>query len=275
MSAASPRAESKTGSTLPSALQIPDRPSIAILPFQNMSGDLEQEYFADGIVEDITSALCRLRWLFVIARNSSFTYKNRAVDVRQVGLELGVRYVLEGSVRRTSERIRITGQLIDASTGIHLWGDRFDGDIEDLFDLQDRLTARIVGSIAPKLEQAEVDRANRKPTENLDAYDCFLRGLASFHQRQRDATANALRFFRRAIELDPGYASAYGMAAWCYGWSEMNGWLSDREQGIAEAKRLARRAVELGKDDAVALARGGHTLAFLGRDLDTGLAFID
>ena len=166
----------------PIASALPDKPSIAVLPFQNMSGDPEQEYFADGMVEEIITALSRMRWLFVIARNSSFTYKGRAVDVKQVGRELGVRYVLEGSVRKAGNRVRITGQLIDAATGAHLWADRFDGELEDIFDLQDQVTASVVGAIAPKLEQAEIERAKRKPTESLDAYDYFLRGMAAFHQ---------------------------------------------------------------------------------------------
>ena len=157
---------------------VPDKPSIAVLPFTNMSGDPEQDYFADGIVEDIITALSRMRWLFVIARNSSFTYKGRGVDIKQVGAELGVRYVLEGSVRKAANRVRITGQLIDASNGAHLWADRFDGALDDIFDLQDQVTARVVGAIAPKLEQAEIERAKRKPTGSLDAYDCFLRGIA-------------------------------------------------------------------------------------------------
>ncbi|MGO9686910.1 MAG: Fic family protein [Beijerinckiaceae bacterium] len=163
------------------ALALPDRPSIAVLPFQNMSGDPEQDYFADGMVEDIITALSRMRWLFVIARNSSFTYKGRAVDVKQVGRELGVRYVLEGSVRKAANRVRITGQLVDAATGAHLWADRFDGALEDIFDLQDQVTASVVTAIAPKLERAEIERAKRKPTESLDAYDYYLRGLESFY----------------------------------------------------------------------------------------------
>jgi TolB-like protein/class 3 adenylate cyclase len=172
-------------------LSLPDKPSIAVLPFENMSGDSEQEYFADGIVEDITTALSRLRWLFVIARNSSFTYKGRAVDVKQVGRELGVRYVLEGSVRKAGKRVRITGQLIDASTGAHLWADRFDGELADVFDLQDQVTASVVGAIAPKLEQAEIERAKRKPTESLDAYDYFLRGMWSGHRLDQQAVLAA------------------------------------------------------------------------------------
>ena len=197
---------SMDASPRPPALALPDKPSIAVLPFQNMSGDPEQEYFADGMVEDIITALSRMRWLFVIARNSSFTYKGRAVDVKQVGRELGVRYVLEGSVRKAANRVRITGQLIDASTGAHLWADRFDGALEDIFDLQDQVTTSVVGAIAPKLEQAEIERAKRKPTESLDAYDYFLRGMASFYQRTKEANSEALRLFYRAIELDPEFS---------------------------------------------------------------------
>ena len=185
-------------------------------PFQNMSGDPEQDYFADGIVEDIITALSRMRWLFVIARNSSFTYKGRAVDVKQVGRELGVRYVLEGSVRKAANRVRITGQLIDASTGAHLWADRFDGAPRGYFRSAGPLTASVVGAIAPKLEQAEIERAKRKPTESLDAYDYYLRGMASIYRWTREANDEALRLFYKAIELDPDFASAYGMAAWCY-----------------------------------------------------------
>jgi TolB-like protein len=160
-------------------LALPDRPSIAVLPFQDMSGHPEQEYFADGVVEDIISALSRMRWLFVIARNSSFTYKGRAVDVKQVGRELGARYVLEGSVRKAANRVRITGQLVDAATGAHLWADRFDGGLGDIFDLQDQVTESVVGAIAPAMEKAEIERAKRKPTESLDAYAFYLRGWPS------------------------------------------------------------------------------------------------
>ena len=171
---ASPNAElTELTEAPPLALALPDKPSIAVLPFQNMSGDPEQEYFADGMVEDIITALSRIGWLFVIARNSSFTYKGRAVDVKQVGRELGVRYVLEGSVRKAANRVRITGQLIDATTGAHLWAERFDGALDDIFDLQDQVTASVVGAIAPQLEQAEIERAKRKPTESLDAYDYY------------------------------------------------------------------------------------------------------
>src|SRR5207247_1625856 len=180
-----------------------------------MSGDPEQEYFADGIVEEIITALSRFRQLFVIARNSSFTYKGRAIDVRQVGRELGVRYVLEGSVRKAGNRVRITGQLADALTGAHLWADRFDGGLEDIFDLQDRVTMSVVGAIAPKLEQVEIERANRKPTERLDAYDYYLRGIAKFYEWTKEANSEAQRLFQRTTELDPQFALAFGMPARC------------------------------------------------------------
>ncbi|MCI0366538.1 MAG: hypothetical protein L0219_21965, partial [Phycisphaerales bacterium] len=240
-----------------------------------LSGDPEQEYFADGMVEEIITALSRLRWLFVIARNSSFTYKGRAVDVKQIGRELGVRYVLEGSVRKAGNRVRIAGQLIDASTGATLWADRFDGGLEDIFDLQDQVTASVVGAIGPKLEQAEIERAKRKPTESLDAYDYFLRGMAAVHRWTKEANNEALSLFRRAIERDPEFASAYGMAAGCYVWRKANGWMTDRLREIPEAARLARRSADLGRDDAVALCWSGVALAYVVGDLDDGGAFID
>jgi len=256
-------------------LTLPDQPSIAVLPFQNLSGDTEQEYFADGMVEDVITALSRMRWLFVIARNSSFTYKGRAVDVKQVARELGVRYVLEGSVRKVASRVRIAGQLIDGSTGAHLWAERFEGALEDIFDLQDQMTTSVVGAIAPRLEQAEIERAKRKPTESLDAYDYYLRGMATFYRWTREGTSEALRMFYRAIELDPDYASAHGSAARCYCLRKVSNWMTDRDQEIVEAARLARRAVELGRDDAAALAAGGFALTYVVGDLDDGAAFID
>jgi adenylate cyclase len=249
------------------------RPSIVVLPFANMSGDTEQEYFADGIVEEIITEMSRIRWLSVIARNSSFTYKGQSVDVKRIGRDLGVRYVLEGSVRKSGNRVRITAQLIDASTAAHLWADRFDGALEDIFDLQDQVTARVIGAIAPKLEQAEIERAKRKPTESLDAYDYFLRGMASHNQFTRESNDEAIRLFYRAIELDPNFASAYGLAAWSFVWRKVNGWIGDKAE-VAEVERLARRAVELGPDDIVALAGGGYALAYIVHDLDNGLANI-
>ena len=257
-------------------LALPDKPSIAVLPFTNMSGDPEQDYFADGMVDDIITALSHFKALFVIARNSSFTYKGRAVDVKQVGRELGVRYVLEGSVRKAANRVRITGQLVDTATGAHLWAERFDGGLGDTFDLQDQVTESVVGAIAPAVEKAEIERAKRKPTESLDAYALYLRGLARLYQfASRQANTEALRLFNSAIELDPEFASAYARAASCYAYGKGSGWFSDTANEIAEVTRLARRAVELGKDDAIALAAGGWALAFVVRDLGVGAALID
>jgi TolB-like protein/tetratricopeptide (TPR) repeat protein len=254
---------------------LPDRPSIAVLPFTNLSSAPEQEYFADGIVEDIITALSHMRWLFVIARNSSFTYKGRAVDVKQVGRELGVRYVLEGSVRKAANRVRITGQLIDVATGAHLWADRFDGGLEDIFDLQDEITASVVSAMGPKLEQAEIERAKRKPTESLDSYDYLLRGMASVYKWTNNDIGDALKLFYQAIERDPDFSMPHGMAAWCYLWRNANGWTASREQDVAETVRLAERAAELGRDDAVSLAFGGLALAYMAGDLERGEAMID
>jgi TolB-like protein len=227
-----------------------------------MSSDPEQDYFADGIVEEIITGLSRFRSLFVIARNSTFTYKGRAIDVKQVGRELGVRYVVEGSVRRSGGRVRIAGQLVDASTGAHLWADRFDGELTDIFDLQDRVTASVVSAIAPKLEEAEIERVSRKPTGSLDAYDCFLRGMAAFHNWTREANTEALALFYKAAELDPGFALAHARAAGCYARRKTAGWVADRDHDVREAERLARRAVELGRDDAAVLTSAGTALAF-------------
>jgi TolB-like protein len=273
-----PRADAEAqaahGEPLP-PLSLPDRPSIAVLPFQNLSGDPEQDYFADGVVEDITTALSRIRWLFVIARNSSFTFRGRGIDVKQVGRELGVRYVLEGSLRKAADRVRITGQLIDADTGAHLWAERFEGTLDDIFELQDQIAASVAGAIAPQVELAEIERAKRKPPASLNAYDCYLRATAHLHRGSRDAIEEALPLFKKAIELDPEFASAHGMAAWCYFWRKVNGWTEDRARETEDGARLARRAVELGRDDAVALTRGGHALAHLTGDLDGGIALID
>ena len=254
---------------------LPDKPSIAVLPFENLSGDREQEYFADGVVEEVITALSRFRQLFVIARNSSFTYKGRSVDVKQVGRELGVRYVLEGSVRKAGNKVRIAGQLIDTSTGGHLWADRFDGNLEDLFDLQDQVTASVVGAIAPRLERAEIERSKRKPTESLDAYDYYLRGMASLFQWTKEANNEALLMFQRAIELDPNFASAYAMMARCYSQRMTSGWMTDRVREISETSWLARRAAELGRDDAVALSTAGFALAYVAGEVEEGNAMID
>ncbi|MGY2440970.1 winged helix-turn-helix domain-containing tetratricopeptide repeat protein [Pseudomonas sp. SDO52101_S400] len=261
--------------TVSSTLVLPDKPSITVLPFYNLSGDPEQDYFADGVVEDIIAALSRLRWLFVIARNSSFTFKGRTVDAQGVGQELGVRYVLEGSVRKCGNRVRITGQLIDATSGAHIWAERFEGTLDDIFKLQDQITESVVGAIAPQLERAEIERAQRKPTESLDAYDYYLRAMAKLHSGTQEAIEQALPMFYKTLELDPEFASAYGMAAWCHFWRKLNGWMTDRPAEIAEGIRLARLAVTLGRDDAVALTRGGHALAHLAGDVDAGIALLD
>jgi TolB-like protein len=252
-----------------------EKPSVAVLPFQNLSSDPEQDYFADGIVEEIITALSRFSSLLVIARNSSFTYKGRAVDVKQVGRELGARYLLEGSLRKSAARVRITGQLIDTSTGAHIWADRFDGALDDIFDLQDQVTAKVVAAISPKLEQAEIARIKHKPTGSLDAYDCFLRGMANSHELTREQTNEALELFYRAIHLDSDFASAYGMATWCYVQRKANRWMQEPSQEVAEASRLARKAVSLGANDAVALSTAGHALSYVVCDLDSGIVFVE
>jgi adenylate cyclase len=258
-------------------LPLPDKPSIAVLPFQNMSGDPEQEYFADGMVEEITTALSRFHWLFVIARTSTFAYKGRTVDVKRVGRELGVRYVLEGSVRKSSNRVRITGQLIDAATGAHLWADRFDGSLENIFELQDQVASGVVGAIDPKLLGAEMARVKRKAPADLNAYDCFLRASDLIYRWTDESHEEALRLLYQAIELDPEYAQAYAFAAWCYIWRCSRARVLDAEQE-SEAKRLAREAIKFGRDDGFSLAWGGFALGIFARtiaEVREGLSFID
>jgi TolB-like protein/class 3 adenylate cyclase/Flp pilus assembly protein TadD len=256
------------------ALPLPDKPSIAVLPFQNMSGDPEQEYFADGIVEEIITALSRFRQLFVIARNSTFAYKGKSPDIRQVGRELGARYVLEGSVRKAANRVRITGQLIDALTGVHLWADRFDGAIDDIFDLQDQVTASVVGAIAPKLEQAEIERARTKPTENLNAYDLYLRALPSLYANTRAESDEALQLLRQAISLDPNYAVAKALAAQCIVMRDNQGIRLSKSE-IDEGIRLAREALDAGRDDPSVLELAGNAVAHLAHDVEAGRAALD
>lgn len=251
------------------------KPSIAVMPFQNLSGDPEQDYFADGVAEEIITALSRVRWLFVVARNSSFAYRGRPADMQQISRELGVTYVLEGSVRKAADRLRITGQLVNATTNGYLWADRFEGALDDIFTLQDRISGNVVGAIAPQMELAEIERARRKPTENLSAYDCYLRGLAHLHRGGREAAEEALPLFRKAVALDAEFAPPYAMAAWCYFWRKVNGWTIDPVQETAEGIALARRALELGRDDAVVLARAGHALAHLAGEFDSGIALLD
>jgi TolB-like protein/class 3 adenylate cyclase len=251
-------------------LPLPDKPSIAVLPFQNMSGDTEQEYFADGIAEDIITALSRFKSLFVIARNSSFTYRGKAVDVKQVGRELGVRYVLEGSVRKSAGSVRITGQLIDSATGAHVWGDRFDGKLEDVFELQDQVTTSVVGQLQTQVQLAEIERANRKPTANLDAYDCYWRGVAQYWRFTKSGSDAALAYFRKAIELDETFASPYAVAGVVYNVRKQNRWMLNVAQETAEAIRLARYAIELDQMDEAVLCRSGAVLAYLVGELDLG-----
>jgi TolB-like protein len=254
---------------------LPDKPSIAVLPFDNMSGDPEQDYFADGMVEDIITALSRLNQLFVISRNSSFTYKGRVVDVRQISRELGVRYVLEGSVRKAGNRLRITGQLIDGASGAHLWADRFDGLLEDVFDLQDRITENVVGAIEPTLRKAEIERSRKMRPENLDAYDLYLRALPHVYAMQPADNAQGLALLHKAIDLDSDYAPALSYAAWCYEQRLTRGWATSEESDATSCITLARRAIATNSDDANAIAASGFVLTMVGRDFDTGLAAIE
>jgi TolB-like protein len=273
--AAAPGAATSPVTADAASLRLPVQPSIAVLPFENMSGDPEQEYFADGMVEEILTALSHFRSLFVIARNSSFAYKGRSVDIKQVGRELGVRYVLEGSVRRSAARVRITAQLIDSLTGAHLWAGRFDGALEDVLDLQDRVAAHVVGEIEPRLNQVELDRARRKPAADLDAYDYYLRALANGYLMTKEESGEVLRLAHKAIELDPGFASAYGIAAWFHTRRAVNKWTDDGVRERADALRMARRAAELGKEDAFCLAFAGYTFTFAGRQTEHGATLAD
>ena len=257
------------------ALPLPDKPSIAVLPFRNMSGDPEQEYFADGMVEEIITALSRIRWLFVIARNSSFSYKGQAIDVKQVGRELGVRYVLEGSVRKACQRVRITGQLIDAITGTHLWADRFDGSLEDIFELQDKVALSVAGVIEPTVQAAEIRRSGNRPTNDLTAYDLYLRALPHVFSQERDGYALALDLLGRAIEHDPHYGSALAHAAYCHVGLYDNGWTNDHEMNRRTSIDLARRSLRSGLDDPDVLAIAAFVLGRSGEDIDAAVGLID
>ena len=263
---------SRPSSTL---LPLPDKPSIAVLPFQNMSGDAEQEYFVDGLVEDIITALSRFKSLFVIARNSSFAYKGKSPDIRQVGRELGVRYVLEGSVRKAGDRVRLTGQLIDATTGVHIWADRFESTLEDVFDLQDRMTGSVVAAIEPKLRMAEVERALRKPTENLQAYDLMLRALPNLRHLTRESLEEAVRLLRRAIAIDPGYAVAMAQLAVAQFWLTSQVGLDRSDPELTDMVQLARTALELGGDDPEVLVAIAFIIALPGNDFSAGMALIE
>jgi adenylate cyclase len=262
---------SETASSHPEvkkSLPLPDKPSIAVLPFQNMSGDPEQEYFADGMVEEIITALSRNKQLFVIARNSSFTFKGKAVDIKQVARDLGVRYVLEGSVRKSGNRIRITGQLIDAASGAHLWADKYDGALEDVFELQDQVAASVVGAIAPSVTHAEIERANRKPTNSLDAYDCWLRGLAALRQYTRESTDEAIGLYEQAIKLDPKFAVAYATLGTALVLRRDWRWSKDPAADASWSVDCARRALGLGANDPLVLAGSAIALMSSGGEVE-------
>jgi TolB-like protein/class 3 adenylate cyclase/Tfp pilus assembly protein PilF len=259
----------------PPVLPLPDKPSIAVLPFQNMSGDPEQEYFADGMVEEITTALSHIRWLFVIARNSSFTYKGQAIDVKQVGRELGVRYVLEGSVRRAGQRVRITAQLIDAVADAHLWADRFEGSLEDVFDLQDQVAISVAGVIEPTLQAAEIRRSSDRPTHDLTAYDLYLRALTLTFSWERDAIIRALDLLERALERDAGYGAALVQAARCHQDLHVNNWTDDPEESRRRGIDLARRALQVAGDDPNVLSSAGYTLAYFGEEINVAIGLLD
>jgi adenylate cyclase len=266
---AEPAASEKTSARL----ALPDKPSIAVLPFQNMSGDPEQEYFADGMVEDIITGLSRIKWLFVIARNSSFVYKGKAVDIRQVGRELGVRYVLEGGVRKAGNRVRITAQLIEAETGAHLWADRFDGGLEDVFDLQDQITDRVVGIVEPSLQRSEIERSRRKHPENLDAYDLYLRALPYMESILPADARIAAGFLEDALKLDPNYAAAHALLALCHE-------IFFTRAGLGEADKTAgvqhaRAVIASGTDDATALAIAAFAILMLRKDHEAALNAVE
>ena len=257
-----------------SALPLPDKPSIAVLPFQNMSGDPEKEYFADGMVEEIITALSRIKWLFVIARNSSFTYKGQSVDVKQVARELGVRYVLEGSVRKAGGRVRITGQLIDALTGTHLWADRFDGSLEDIFELQDKVATSVAGVIEPTLQAAEIRRSGTRPTNDLTAYDLYLRGYAIALTSARQVP-EALRLMEQAIRRDPHYGPALAWAGFCCFRLLVDASSRDEEEDRRKGIDFARRALEVAGDDPAVLANAALALAYFGEDIGAMMALVD
>jgi adenylate cyclase len=268
------RVSSTRGTTRP-VMALPDKPSIAVLPFQNMSGDPEQEYFADGMVEEIITALSRIRWLFVIARNSSFTYKGKSVDVRQVGRDLGVRYVLEGSVRKAGNRIRITAQLIDALSDAHLWSDHFDGLLDDIFELQDKVAASVAGIIEPTLRVAEYRRAAQRPTNDLTAYDLYLRAREESETWERQRVERALDLLAQALDRDPEYGSALAAAAMCQTQLYLTSWATDLEAARHASIDYARRAMRVAGDDPYVLANVAYVFGLFGEDIDVALALID
>jgi TolB-like protein/Tfp pilus assembly protein PilF len=258
-----------------SRLTLPDKPSLAVLPFTNLSGDPDQEYFADGMVEEIITALSSIRWLFVIARNSTFSYKGRAVDIREVGRELGVRYVLEGSVRRSGNHVRINGQLIDTTNGAHIWAEKFDGALDNIFELQDRVAANVAGVIEPRLRLSEIERANRKPTQHLNAYDLYLQALGHFHKFKKDDINKAANLAKQALTIDPAYAPAAALISECYMVRQAHGGdrVSDDER--EESIRLARHAIDLGKEDPEALWMAAISLSFFSAEHGRAAAAVE
>jgi TolB-like protein/Tfp pilus assembly protein PilF len=273
LSRSAAKSESLAPAAPEEALALRDKPSIAVLPFQNMSGDPEQEYFVDGIVEDIITGLSRMKWLFVIARNSSFTYKGRAVDVKQVGRELNVGYVFEGSLRKAGDRVRITCQLIETATGTHVWAERYDYPLGDIFELQDEITFSVVGAIEPSLRQAEIERSKRKRPENLDAYDLYLRALPFAHVAMPGDAEKALSLLHQSLALQPDYAAAHAAAAWCYEQRYLRGGLheADKTAGL----KHARAALEAGDDDPTTFATAGFVIGLIEHDYETAMNAID
>jgi TolB-like protein len=263
-----------TTSAAPSAPRS-EKPSLAVLPFENLTGDPEQGYFVDGMVEEITTAIARFPWLFVIARNSRFTYKSRTGNVKQVARELGVRYLLEGSVRKVGSRVRIAGRLIDSATDAHIWAERFDGTLDDVFDLQDRVASGVAGAIEPKLRLAEIERAGRKPTESLDAYDLYLRAQAQVFKRTEQSMAESVRLARRALELDRGYAPAMARLALSQMMRYQRHWISPAGWEVEEGIRMARQAIAAGGDDPLVLDFAGLTLSVLAGDNGAALSALD
>jgi adenylate cyclase len=260
---------------LSAAPPLPDRPSVAVLPFENMSGDPEQEYFADGMVEEIITALSRFKWLFVIARNSSFTFKGKAVDVKEVGRRLGVRYVLEGSVRKAAGKVRIAGQLIDAITGAHIWADRFERDLTDVFALQDEVTVAVVSAIQPKLFKTELTMATRRRPESPTTYDFLLRAVQQIYSLTREGLAEALRLLQRALELDPAFAGAASLAGICHMRNVLFGYSLDPQFDRKEAIRLSRLAMSLDGDTSEILASAAVVSAFLVGDHESEIEMAD
>jgi adenylate cyclase len=254
-------------------LPLPDKPSIAVLPFANLSGDPEQEYFADGLVEDIITGLSRVKAFFVIARNSSFTYKGRAVDVRQISRELGVRYVLEGSIRKAGSRVRIAGQLVDATTGHHVWADRFDGDMNDIFDLQDQVTESVVGAVEPSIRLEEIRHARAKPTNYVSAYDLYLRALPCFYSMTREGFADVRTLTNEALSIDPEFTLAKALGAYIRSISVSQCW--HEPDDIRVAVRMAREVLAEARDDPTSLRFAAQVLAYSARDYETALGAIE